>query len=29
VKVRDGERVLINLDDPNPDLLPVRAICSA
>jgi hypothetical protein len=29
VKVRDGERVLINLDDPNPNLLPVRAICSA
>ena len=29
VPVRDGERVFINLDDPNPDLLPVRAICSA
>ena len=29
VKVRDMGNVLINLADPNPDLLPVRAICSA
>ena len=29
VKVRDMGNVLVNLADPNPDLLPVRAICSA
>lgn len=28
VQVRDGGNVLVNLADPNPDLLPVRAICS-